>query len=309
MIKRVTSILISSVAVVGFGAALSLAEARGKIGEAVVNPSVMTSLVKQLSAADQKSFLADCNEAVSKMPGSAESKAATYLAVNRAALKGAAKGNLSDMLAEVFATVPPESLTVVNERFAADLFNRAANPAETFTDERFVNIAKSVMTSVTNRMVKTDGAAVRETFAILMLVRASNGTPADLASTLAAYLPEDARKSAVGEWIPEAMSERRNYDPMLGVVADGGVLPNSAVVLQIAGPQKLEMMLSDLNSGIAGADALNAASFKNVGDVVTTLPVATPDIGLDSGLDRRPFKYTEPDGYQWQTIGGGRKKR
>ena len=294
MIKRVTSILISSVAVVGFGAALSLAEARGKIGEAVVNPSVMTSLVKQLSAADQKSFLADCNEAVSKMPGSAESKAATYLAVNRAALKGAAKGNLSDMLAEVFA---------------ADLFNRAANPAETFTDERFVNIAKSVMTSVTNRMVKTDGAAVRETFAILMLVRASNGTPADLASTLAAYLPEDARKSAVGEWIPEAMSERRNYDPMLGVVADGGVLPNSAVVLQIAGPQKLEMMLSDLNSGIAGADALNAASFKNVSDVVTTLPVATPDIGLDSGLDRRPFKYTEPDGYQWQTIGGGRKKR
>jgi hypothetical protein len=309
MIKRVTSILISSVAVVGFGAALSLAEARGKIGEAVVNPSVMTSLVKQLSAADQKSFLADCNEAVSKMPGSAESKAATYLAVNRAALKGAAKGNLSDMLAEVFATVPPESLTVVNERFAADLFNRAANPAETFTDERFVNIAKSVMTSVTNRMVKTDGAAVRETFAILMLVRASNGTPADLASTLAAYLPEDARKSAVDEWIPEAMSERRNYDPMLGVVADGGVLPNSAVVLQIAGPQKLEMMLSDLNSGIAGADALNAASFKNVSDVVTTLPVATPDIGLDSGLDRRPFKYTEPDGYQWQTIGGGRKKR
>lgn len=309
MIKRVTSILISSVAVVGFGAALSLAEARGKIGEAVVNPSVMTSLVKQLSAADQKSFLADCNEAVSKMPGSAESKAATYLAVNRAALKGAANGNLSDMLAEVFATVPPESLTVVNERFAADLFNRAANPAETFTDERFVNIAKSVMTSVTNRMVKTDGAAVRETFAILMLVRASNGTPADLASTLAAYLPEDARKSAVGEWIPEAMSERRNYDPMLGVVADGGVLPNSAVVLQIAGPQKLEMMLSDLNSGIAGADALNAASFKNVSDVVTTLPVATPDIGLDSGLDRRPFKYTEPDGYQWQTIGVGLKKR
>ena len=309
MIKRVTSILISSVAVVGFGAALSLAEARGKIGEAVVNPSVMTSLVKQLSAADQKSFLADCNEAVSKMPGSAESKAATYLAVNRAALKGAAKGNLSDMLAEVFATVPPESLTVVNERFAADLFNRAANPSETFTDERFVNIAKSVMTSVTNRMVKTDGAAVRETFAILMLVRASNGTPADLASTLAAYLPEDARKSAVGEWIPEAMSERRNYDPMLGVVADGGVLPNSAVVLQIAGPQKLEMMLSDLNSGIAGADALNAASFKNVSDVVTTLPVATPDIGLDSGLDRRPFKYTEPDGYQWQTIGVGLKKR
>jgi hypothetical protein len=308
MIKRVTSILISSVAVVGFGAALSLAEARGKIGEAVVNPSVMTSLVKQLSAADQKSFLADCNEAVSKMPGSAESKAATYLAVNRAALKGAAKGNLSDMLAEVFATVPPESLTVVNERFAADLFNRAANPAETFTDERFVNIAKSVMTSVTNRMVKTDGAAVRETFAILMLVRASNGTPADLASTLAAYLPEDARKSAVDEWIPEAMSERRNYDPMLGTV-NAGVIPNASLVLQIAGPQQMDALFGDLNSGAVGEAAVKAASFQNAGDVVTTVQVAMPDIGVDAGLDRRPMYYKEPDGYQWQTIGGQRKRQ
>jgi hypothetical protein len=308
MIKRVTSILISSVAVVGFGAALSLAEARGKIGEAVVNPSVMTSLVKQLSAADQKSFLADCNEAVSKMPGSAESKAATFLAVNRAALKGAAKGNLSDMLAEVFATVPPESLTVVNERFAADLFNRAANPAETFTDERFVNIAKSVMTSVTNRMVKTDGAAVRETFAILMLVRASNGTPADLASTLAAYLPEDARKSAVDEWIPEAMSERRNYDPMLGTV-NAGVIPNASLVLQIAGPQQMDALFGDLNSGAVGEAAVKAASFQNAGDVVTTVQVAMPDIGVDAGLDRRPMYYKEPDGYQWQTIGGQRKRQ
>ena len=308
MIKRVTSILISSVAVVGFGAALSLAEARGKIGEAVVNPSVMTSLVKQLSAADQKSFLADCNEAVSKMPGSAESKAATCLAVNRAALKGAAKGNLSDMLAEVFATVPPESLTVVNERFAADLFNRAANPAETFTDERFVNLAKSVMTSVTNRMVKTDGAAVRETFAILMLVRASNGTPADLASTLAAYLPEDARKSAVDEWIPEAMSERRNYDPMLGTV-NAGVIPNASLVLQIAGPQQMDALFGDLNSGAVGEAAVKAASFQNAGDVVTTVQVAMPDIGVDAGLDRRPMYYKEPDGYQWQTIGGQRKRQ
>ena len=308
MIKRVTSILISSVAVVGFGAALSLAEARGKIGEAVVNPSMMTSLVKQLPAADQKSFLADCNEAVSKMPGSAESKAATYLAVNRAALKGAAKGNLSDMLAEVFATVPPESLTVVNERFAADLFNTAANPAETFTDERFVNIAKSVMTSVTNRMVKTDGAAVRETFAILMLVRASNGTPADLASTLAAYLPEDARKSAVDEWIPEAMSERRNYDPMLGTV-NAGVIPNASLVLQIAGPQQMDALFGDLNSGAVGEAAVKAASFQNAGDVVTTVQVAMPDIGVDAGLDRRPMYYKEPDGYQWQTIGGQRKRQ
>ncbi len=306
MTKTIVSMLLAAAALAGFGAegSLSLAEARGKIGEAVVNPAIMTAVVKQLSAADQKSFLADCNEAVGKMPGSVETKAATYLAVNRAALKGAAKGNLSDLLAEVFATVPPEALTVVNERFASDLFNRASDPSVTYTDDQFVNIAQSVMTSVTNRMSKTDGAAVRSTFAVLMLVRASNGTPANLAETLAASLPEDGRTTALKEWIPEAMSERRNYDPMLGVV-DAGALPNSSLVLQLAGPQTLDAMLSDLNSGIVGSDTVNAASFKNAGDVVTTVQVATPDIGLDFGLDRRPL---EPNGYQWQTIGVRRRR-
>jgi hypothetical protein len=143
-----------------------------------------------------------------------------------------------------------------------------------------------------------------------MLVRASNGTPANLTETLLASLPEDSRTTALKEWIPEAMSERHNYDPMLGVV-DAGELPNSSLVLQIAGSQTLEAMLGDLNSGIAGSDAVNAASFKNAGDVVTTVHIAQPDIGLDSGLTRRPFHYSEPDGYQWQTIGGrdGRRKR
>jgi hypothetical protein len=307
MTKTIASILVTMAALSGFAAegSLSLAEARGKIGEAVVNPSLMTSIVKRLSAEDQKSFLADCNEAVGKMPGSAETKAATYLAVNRAALKGAAKGNLSALLAEVFATVPPEALTVVNERFASDLFNRAANPSVTYTDEQFANIAKSVMGDVAERMAKTDGAAVRNTFAILMFMRASNGTPSNLAETLSSSLPEGSRATALGEWIPEAMSERRNYDPMLGA-ADAGELPNSSLVVQIAGPQALDAMLGDLNAGVVGADAANAASFKNASDVVTTVQIATPDIGLDFGLDRRPL---EPNGYQWQTIGVRRKRR
>ena len=132
-------------------ATISLAEARGKIGEAVVNPAVMTSTMKMLPADSQKAFLADCNEAIGKMPGSAETKAAAYLTVNRAALKGAAKGNVLALLAEVFATVPPEALTVINERFAADLFNRAADPSVVYTDSQFTRIAESVMENVTSR--------------------------------------------------------------------------------------------------------------------------------------------------------------
>lgn len=302
--KRILALLtmMTAFAVVAADGSLSLAEARGKIGEAVVNPSVMTSTMKQLSAADQKAFLADVNEAIGKMPGSVETRTASYLNANRAALKGAAKGNVSSLLAEIFATVAPESLTVINERFAADLFNRAADPSSVYTDEQFVKIAESVMTSVTNRAASTDGAAVRSAFAVLMLVRASNGTPPDLAAKLTGFLPADSRKIAAEEWIPAALGENRNYNPMLGMM-DAGAQPNSSLVLQIAGTQTLDSMLGDLNSAIAGPGSANAATFHNASEVVTTLHVATPDIGTASGLDRRPFHYPEPDGYQWQTIG------
>ena len=288
-------------------ATISLAEARGKIGEAVVNPAVMTSTMKMLPADSQKAFLADCNEAIDKMPGSAETKAAAYLTVNRAALKGAAKGNVLALLAEVFATVPPEALTVINERFAADLFNRAADPSVVYTDSQFAHIAESVMENVMSRTAKTDGADVRNVFAVIMLLRASNGTPADLAAKLVAGLPEATRKTALEEWIPAAMSESRNYDLMLGA-ADAGEQPNYSLVLQLATPQTLDAMLGDLNTGVVGEQSSTAATFKNASDVVTTVQVATQEIGLDSGLSRRPMYYREPEGYQWQTI-GARKKR
>ena len=108
---------------------MSSADARGKIGDIISDPASMTSVMKQLAAADQASFLADVNAAISKMPGSPEEKTSKFVAVNSAALKGAQKGNLTTLVAEVFATVPPESLTAINEQFAAGMFNRAADPS------------------------------------------------------------------------------------------------------------------------------------------------------------------------------------
>ena len=101
--KKILSALIFTIAAIAAIAAdpsISLAEARGRIGDAVSNPAVMTSTVRMLSADDQKAFLADCNEAIGKMPGSAETKAAAYLTVNRAALKGAGAVSGKDMTTE-----------------------------------------------------------------------------------------------------------------------------------------------------------------------------------------------------------------
>ena len=167
---------------------MSSADARGKIGDIIDNPASMTSVMKQLAASDQASFLADVNAAIADMPGSPEEKTSKYLDVNTAALKGAQKGNLTTLVAEVFATVPPEALTAINESFASGMFNRKADPSKTYTDDQYVDISTNLLAKVQERNATADNAGVRNTFAVLMLIRGSNGSPADLRDTLVGSL-------------------------------------------------------------------------------------------------------------------------
>ena len=230
--------------------AMTLADARGKIGDVIADPATMTSIMQQLSAEDQTAFLADVNAAIAKMPGSTDEKTAKYLDVDAAALKGAKEGNLPALIAEVFATVPPNSLTVINERFAADLFNRKADPSKTYTDEQYVDIATKLMEKVQDRTATADNAGVRDTFAILMLIRASNGTPADLRDTLVDSLRDPTTKDlAQNEWISPALGigQEKTYDPMLGASAAGDQ-PNLNIEIQVPVTIALEALASDLAS-------------------------------------------------------------
>lgn len=203
----------------------------------------------RLSAEDQVSFLADVNAAIKNMPGSVDEKTATYLNVNRAALKGAAKGNTAELLAEVFATVEPAALKVINERFAADLFSRTADPSRSFSDDEFSFIAKTMMEKVIKRTSGTDDAAVRSAFAAMMLVRASNGSPAGLSDTLVAMIPDQsARELAKNEWLPAAFATPSGYDSILAY-ANVSAEPDVAVAIRLAGPQIMDAMLSDLLAG------------------------------------------------------------
>ena len=228
---------------------LSLADARGKIDKAIESPAVMRELMKRLSAEDQRQFLADVNKAIGNMPASIEEKTAKFLNINHAAMTEAKKGNATALLAEVFATVSPEALTVINERFAADLVNRAANPNVTYTDEQYAGLAVEAMRKINERTEETDNGSARSAFAILMFIRASNGTPADLADKLIETLKnEDARELAKKEWIPSALGKdgrEQNYESLLAS-ADAGYRPDFNQVLVIAGPQQLDAILADL---------------------------------------------------------------
>ena len=228
---------------------ISLADARGRIDRAIENPKVMENTMKGLTAEDQKQFLADVNKAISDMPGSVEEKSALFLNANNAAMRSAVPGNLTTLVAEVFATVPPESLTVIAERFAIDLFNRDAVGADKYTDQQFTQIATETMKTVNERTAETDNGSARSAFAIIMFIRASNGSIPELADALIDTLQhDDAKEMARSEWVPSALGKdgrTQGYEPLLAS-ADAGRRPDQEFVLIIAGPQHLESVLGDL---------------------------------------------------------------
>jgi len=241
---------------------MSSADARGKIGDIISNPASMTSVMKQLAAADQASFLADVNAAISKMPGSPEEKTSKFVEVNTAALKGAQKGNLTKLVAEVFATVPPESLTAINESFASGMFNRKADPSKTYTDDQYVEISTNLLAVVQERNATADNAGVRNTFAILMLIRGSEGSPADLRDTLVGSLNDaETRNLAQSEWLSPALGQgqEKSYDPMLGA-ADAGNQPDLNVVLISPFSSSADALLSDLASERSLTDASSSVT-------------------------------------------------
>lgn len=261
-------------------------ETRALVGECAQNPQKLKQTMGTLSAGEQLTFLKEVNAAIAKMPGSNEVKGAAFYEANRAAVTGAGKDNLKAVLAEVFATVPPEYLTEINERFAKELFSRTANPAHVPTDAEFVQLANNTMAAVTERCQQGEDASVRETFAILMLLRASGGTPADLAQTLVAQLPNaQDRETALNEWIKPAMGDgqEQTYDPMLASAQAKDEEPDHAVVMQMTGGTQIsDALLGDLaaasDSKMTAAD-IGAGAFRAPG--VPGAAVMEADIGLN----------------------------
>lgn len=277
--KKILMIGMVALATAVMAQGMSLADASGQLEAAVADAATMTSITKQLSAADQVTFLARVNASIDALPGSPTEKAAKYLAVNSAALKGRAEGNTPSLLAEIFATVPPEALTVINERFAVDLFSRTVDAAHPISDETFTKAAQTAMAAIQKRTASVDNAGVRNTFAILMFLRASKGTPADLSDMLVKGLDEKTQTLAKNDWIPPALNDK-DYEPMLGA-SDAGEQPEIVQVLRLVGPQTSVAMLADLTAG----DTTNMA---HTASAYHPMLSGIPELSDDSGLYRIP---------------------
>lgn len=259
--KRITILFLFSLVANIVSAAMPRSEWHAKVGECALDPVMLKSTISQLSSADKPAFLAEVNEAISKMPGSAEVKTAQFLSANRAAVVGAGSSDRGTVLAEVFATVPPESLTVINEEFAKNEFSRPA----AMNDEQYTNVVSVAMAKIMQRCASAESGAVRAGFAGLMFVRAA-GTASD--STLAVVvdaLPQDSRADASGTWYPAALGKDQapSYDPMLAA-SQAGEEPDHATVIAIYSPQIVESMLADLQSGVLPGEQTVGAKFGSI---------------------------------------------
>ena len=284
--------------------AMTLTEARNQLDAIVSGTVSVEDVFDKLSVNDRKAFIGEMNKAVGEFPGSVEERTAKYLNLNSAVLRVAKKSKKNDMtelLAEVFATVPPESLTVLNERFAVDLLNRAGDPKVVFTDAQYTKIALEIMEVVNDRVEETDNGSTRAAFAILMLVRASNGTPEDLADKLIDTLKhDDAKELAKTEWIPSALGKdgrTQGYEPILAS-ADAGRRPDFSFVLVIAGPQFHISILEDILGKNTDEKSFMRTRTPILDAVENPLQHAYPILGSDvfsGGIppppEPRPYEY------------------
>ena len=307
--KRALMVAVAALGATALFAEMPRSEWRAKVGECALDSAVLKGTMAQLSSADKAAFLAEVNAAISKMPGSAEAKAAKFLAANRAAVAAAGAADRGAVLAEVYASVPAESLTIINEEFAKSEFSRPA----TMTDAEYTNIVAATMQTIVRRTASAESGAVRAGFAGLMFIRAA-GESAEAAATdvVVASLPQESREAANGSWFPSALGRNgtATYDPMLAS-AQAGEEPSHNVVLKIAQMQIVDSMLGDLQRGkplfetprfpVFGSDAADAADPMRNGSL-SSMPRDRVQNWRSPYYKGKNREHTEPGPYWMQGL-------
>ena len=273
--KKLLMMVIAAAGAMVLSAQMPRSEWHAKVGDCALDPATLKATIAQLSSEDKAAFVAEVNAAIEKMPGSDEVKAAKFLAANRAAIAGAGANDRAAVLAEIYATVPPEALTVINEEFAKNEFSRPPN----IDDDDYTNIVAQTMTAIAQRTSTAESGGVRAAFAGLMFIRAA-GSAADATSAIVvSSLPNDVQADAQGSWLPSALGQGQapSYDAMLAP-AQAGDEPDHAVVVSLSPAQTIDSMLLDLQAGGLPSSSSPAVS----GNTATT--IATSGAGTDGAV-------------------------
>ena len=234
-------------AVALFSALVGMAEEKGSLGTAF----------QDLQKDDQVEFVRAVNDSMRNYKASTpEKRLQTIYAVNRDAVRAAPAKEKKAVIAEVFATAPMDALPTITDRFASELFSRKA-AGFSDKDDSFTEFAAATLMRVRTRMrflATRELPAARMTFAVIMVLKASEGNPADLRESVLFYIPTGSHELARKVWIPAALGEDGNspsYQPILAA-GEKGEEPAHVAELQIAPIQELNRLVgSELRVGDA----------------------------------------------------------
>ena len=264
---------------------------------------------QDLAKDDQVEFVRAVNESMRDYKASTpEKRLQTIYAVNRDAVRAAVPAERKAVIAEVFATAPMDALPMITDRFASEMFNRKA-AGFSDKDDSFTEFAAAMLMRVRARMGLLDVSqfpGARTTFAVIMVLKASEGKPEDLRQSILFYVPTGSYEAATKVWIPAALGEDgkpASYQPILeaGYKGEEPAHANAHPVSPI-GMSNLQVG-SDLRVGDAKDVSSPSPRWDNSG--ITT----DPD-GTTAGLGRVPRAAVEdPDSPWYRRRRGDRPDR
>lgn len=247
-----------------------LQAARTRIDAAAKDPKVMESVMKTLNAKDQITFVAEVNAAIADMTGSAEEKSVMAVNTTKAALRAATAGNTANVLAEVFATAPVETLGAISESVGEDLKRSSDNTASGMNNADYAKVAEAVVKKIAERSQDSSDSDVRSAFGVAMMTKASEvsasevGAMVDTLSTAAGIQSEQVVEDVKSDITAAAETgTQSNYETLISnadtttsvssetsTATAESAAPAVTLVLSFTGPQQVDALVSDIAASV-----------------------------------------------------------
>jgi hypothetical protein len=262
-----------------------------EVGKVAKDPKAIRDVMVQVSEGEKVEFTQRVLKAITRMPLNPEDKQKLLISASIECIRSTRIKNDEryKTIAEIIAVVPVEFLPGV----IGELSLRFDPKLNKLTDEQFKEMADTTIKLSVERNKSTDDPTVRNTFAMLLFLKATTQPLTDtVLALLLTRLPDDASRDLAKGYIAEAL--KGNYEPLLTA---GGttvrVIPPPSAVARV-GVSQLEQLLVDVG-GLTGS--LEGRT-RNYGDTSTyagmnvfgpsDVGIQTVPIGYPNQLDILP---------------------
>jgi len=220
-----------------------------EVGKVAKEPKAIRDIMVQVSEGEKVEFTQRVLKAITRMPLSPEDKQKLLISASIECIRSTRIKNDEryKIIAEIIAVVPVEFLPGV----IGDLSLRFDPQLNKLTDEQFKEMADKTIKLAVERNKATDDPTVRNTFAMLLFLKATIQPLTDnVQALLMTCLPDDASRDLAKGYIAEAL--KGNYEPLLTAAGTTvRVIPPPSAVSRV-GVSQLEQLLMDVG-GLTGS--------------------------------------------------------